>query len=121
MPSSDDNAHTTSWKERHKGAIYGVKSFFTGMVSAQVAALCTNPIDVIKIRLQIQGEGVAAKDAVTDTVQRSATQPATRRGLLGMIMSQWLHKFLLLRGVVWCKLPLYLSLHVYTNNREIDK
>eukprot|EP00038_Savillea_parva_P022567 m.37936 g.37936 ORF g.37936 m.37936 type:complete len:310 (+) comp5600_c0_seq2:27-956(+) len=37
--------------------IYGAKTFFTGMVSAQVAALFTNPIDVVKIRLQIQGEG----------------------------------------------------------------
>lgn len=32
------------------------KKFFTGMVAAQVAAVFTNPIDVVKVRLQIQNE-----------------------------------------------------------------
>lgn len=34
-------------------------SFFTGMFAAQAAAVFTNPIDVVKTRLQIQGEGTA--------------------------------------------------------------
>lgn len=48
------------------GSVRGLKyykptmSFFTGMMAAQVAAVFTNPIDVVKIRLQIQGEGGAA-------------------------------------------------------------
>ena len=37
--------------------------FITGMLSAQVAALFTNPIDVVKIRLQIQGEAAASTAA----------------------------------------------------------
>ena len=32
----------------------GVKSFFTGMFAAQIADVFTNPVDVVKIRLQIQ-------------------------------------------------------------------
>lgn len=34
---------TSSSPVGQKDVMYGVKSFFTGMMSAQVAALCTNP------------------------------------------------------------------------------
>eukprot|EP00656_Telonema_subtile_P056708 TRINITY_DN9134_c0_g1_i2.p1 TRINITY_DN9134_c0_g1~~TRINITY_DN9134_c0_g1_i2.p1 ORF type:complete len:282 (+),score=62.72 TRINITY_DN9134_c0_g1_i2:138-983(+) len=39
--------------------VNAAKSFVTGMLAAQLAALCTNPIDVVKIRLQVQGEAAA--------------------------------------------------------------
>ena len=49
--------------EAHREKIDAAKSFATGMFAAQIAALFTNPIDVVKIRLQIQGEASAAKSA----------------------------------------------------------
>ena len=56
------------------------KSFVTGMLAAQIAALFTNPIDVVKIRLQIQGEAAAAAAA------GSASTPKPTIGLLGMFV-----------------------------------
>lgn len=54
--------------------------FLFGGVSAQVAACFTNPIDVIKIRLQLQGE-----QAITIATAASSTKPkAKTSGLLGM-------------------------------------
>eukprot|EP00040_Diaphanoeca_grandis_P031983 m.192629 g.192629 ORF g.192629 m.192629 type:complete len:314 (+) comp32475_c4_seq1:402-1343(+) len=49
---------------KYANAVEGAKMFFTGMVAAQVAAVFTNPIDVVKVRLQIQGElgAVATKN-----------------------------------------------------------
>lgn len=44
--------------KREKGAVGGWRMFVFGGLSAQVAALFTNPIDVVKIRLQLQGEGI---------------------------------------------------------------
>lgn len=54
------------------------KSFLTGMLAAQIAAIFTNPIDVVKIRLQIQGEAREAAAAAAARPNRPAI------GLFGM-------------------------------------
>jgi hypothetical protein len=59
--------------------IEAAKSFVTGMLAAQIAAVFTNPIDVVKTRLQIQGEAAAA--AASGSASK-ATAP--RIGVLGM-------------------------------------
>ena len=66
--------------------LYGpVMSFLTGMVSAQVAAVFTNPIDVVKIRLQLQGEAGAAEAAAEGAAAAAGKpKPAPTRGLFGM-------------------------------------
>ena len=60
-------------------AVNAFKSFVTGMLAAQVAAVFTNPIDVVKIRLQVQGEA-----AVTTASSNGAGQG--RIGFLGQFV-----------------------------------
>lgn len=60
-----------------------LKSFMTGMLAAQIAAVFTNPIDVVKIRLQVQGEAAVA--AASGAAASSASKPPTI-GLLGMFV-----------------------------------
>eukprot|EP00041_Stephanoeca_diplocostata_P024534 m.625054 g.625054 ORF g.625054 m.625054 type:complete len:315 (+) comp22546_c0_seq29:161-1105(+) len=72
--AQSQNSNDTAGKN---DVMYAVKSFFTGMMSAQVAALCTNPIDVVKIRLQIQGEGGGGA---------AGLKPGGSRGLLNMFV-----------------------------------
>jgi solute carrier family 25 protein 14/30 len=54
---SGTNGNATTSGKAAVGGVGGVQMYVFGGLSAQVAAVFTNPIDVIKIRLQLQGEG----------------------------------------------------------------
>jgi hypothetical protein len=64
-------------KEGVQQVVAGPRLFLFGGISAQVAAVFTNPIDVVKIRLQLQGRGAKAAAA-------GSTTQSANTGLIAM-------------------------------------
>ncbi|PRP79358.1 mitochondrial substrate carrier family protein ucpB-like, partial [Planoprotostelium fungivorum] len=81
---ADDRTNKEESKHRHTMSRPKQLSpwtiFFSGSAGAMIAETCTLPIDITKIRLQLQGEKLSA--IVDKSVVTNATQPARYKGML---------------------------------------
>ncbi|KAK9071520.1 hypothetical protein SSX86_010089 [Deinandra increscens subsp. villosa] len=72
----------------------GLKGFVEGGIASIVAGCSTHPLDLIKVRMQLQGEnspdGAAALfSGVSATVLRQTLYSTTRMGLYDMMKTKW--------------------------------